>query len=191
MMEQMAQIRQGEISCLVQPDPRFINELLADTTCAVKIRELYLGGDLSDERLGRLRELPNLKCIVLLFTDNPDSFLERLQGMTTVEELTLEHSFASHRGIKIIGSFPKLKSLCLQAATGAIGDLDGIKNHPSIENLVLTRIECDERVLPVLKSLPRLRSVTIEDVEKSAEGFEQSLRSALPNCQCSVELWGP
>ena len=190
MIEQMEQIRRGEIKCLVQPDPSFIDELLADAKCVANIQEVYLGGDVSDEQLGRLRELPNLKCLVLLFVDNPDIFLERLQGMTTIEELTLERTWASRRAIEFMNTFPKLKSLSLPVVGNKVGDLDGIKNNVSIENLVIGRVGCDNRLLPLLQSLPHLRSVTIEDAERGEESFEASLRKALPHCRCSVRL-GP
>lgn len=149
-----------------------------------------MGGDLADERFGRLRELPNLKCIVLLFAANADTFLERLRGLTTIEVITLERTGLSRRGIELVNEFPKLKSLCLPLSRNEVDSLQGIENHPSIENLILTRTECDDRLLPLLQSLPRLRSVTIEDVEKDAKSFEESLRKALPNCRCSVAL-GP
>lgn len=190
MAEQMEQIRQGKIHCLVQPAPDCVGELLADASCAANIREVYLGGDVSDERLGRLRELPNLRCVVLLFAENLDILLERLQGLATLEELTLEGTWPSRRGIEFINSFPKLKSLCLPVVGHEVASLEGIKSHPSLENLVLGRIGCDDRVLPLLRSLPRLRSVTIEDAERDEKAFEELLRKTLPNCQCSVRL-GP
>jgi hypothetical protein len=186
MMAQIEQLRRGEIHCLVQPDPGFINKLLADANCAANIDELYLGGDVSDERLGRLRELPNLKCVVLLFADNPDLFLERLQGMTTVEELILDHTWPLRCGVEFIGSLPNLKSLSLPVAKDKISDLDGVKNHGSIENLTLSRVGADSRLLPFLRSLPRLGNLTIEDAERDDKSFEKSLRESLPNCRCSV-----
>ena len=156
MTQQMEQIKRGEINCLVQPDPRLIDELLADTACMAKIRELDLGGDLSDERLGRLRELPNLNCIVLIFARDPDVFLERLQGMAAVEQLTFEWTSPSRRGAECISKFPKLRSLCLPLASEKIDDLHAIEKHPSLENLVFTRmVRCDKRLLPFLQSLPR------------------------------------
>jgi hypothetical protein len=189
MMTQVEQIKRGEVKCFVQPDPALVDELLADPECAAKIDELYLGGDVSDERLGRLRELPNLRCIVMLFAYKPEIFLERLQGMATIEELTLEHSYPSGHGIQCIKSFPKLKSLCLPLERDTTGDLSGIKNHPSIEQMVLVRPYCDEQLLSLLKSLPRLHSLTIEDPdEQGATSFEEPLRKALPHCQCSVRF---
>jgi hypothetical protein len=189
MIEQMDQIKRGEIDCLVQPDPRFIDELMADKDCTTKICEIDLRGDVSDQRLGRLRELPNVRCIVLLFAGEPDAFLERLHGMASVEQLTLEYTAPSRRGIESIGKFPKLKSLCLPVDAKKLGDLHGIESHPRIENLVLTRIvECDKRLLPILQSLPRLRTVKLEGVDDpaEAESFEKNLRKALPHCQCTV-----
>jgi hypothetical protein len=185
---QLERIKRGDVHCLVQPEPDSIDALLADADCAANVSELYLGGDISDERLGRLRELPNLRSVVLLFADNADVFLERLQGMTTVEELDLEYTWPSRHGIEVIGSFPNLKSLTLPVMRRQLRDLNGIGRHPSLEHLAIDRIGCDSRLIPLLQSLPRLRSVTIEDAERDAGKFEESLHQALPNCECSVEL---
>ena len=80
MTDQMQQLGQGEINCLVDPDPRFIEELLADAASAAAVRDVYLGGDLSDPRLGRLRELPKLKCIVFLCVRHHNEFLRLMRG---------------------------------------------------------------------------------------------------------------
>ena len=37
LADQMAKLRSGKTDCLVQPDPRFVEELLADRACAAKI----------------------------------------------------------------------------------------------------------------------------------------------------------
>jgi hypothetical protein len=186
LTEQMELLRQGKVNCLVAPDPRFVAEVLADHDCAANVRDLYLGGDTCDQRLGRLRELPNLKCLVLLFADNPDALLERLRGMSTLEELTIDRTFLSRQSIDHIGCFPKLKSLCLPVYGLKPGDLEGIRNHPSIEALFLTRADCDEALIPLLQSMPRLKTVTIQ-VGRVVKKFEKSLQKALPNCQCRVE----
>jgi len=156
----------------------------------VNIREVYLGpGNLSDPLLERLRELPNLKCIVFLFTENPDLGLKRLRGITTIEELTFERTFLSRRSIDLIGSFPNLKSLCFPMYGLKANDLNGIKNHPSIERICFTRAERDEALLPVLQSLPHLNSVIIQVGydEQKAKAFERSLQKTLPDCTCRVD----
>jgi hypothetical protein len=109
----MEEIKAGNVDCLVQPDPRFVDELLADAACTSKIRSLYLGGDVSDPRLGRLRELPNLKSVVLLSANDPDKFLEELRGLTTIEELSSVWCSPSQHGIEHIGSLPNLKKFGL------------------------------------------------------------------------------
>ena len=186
MAAQMDQLRRGEIHCLCQPAPELMDELLADAACADNVHEVYLGGDVSDERLGRLRDLPHLSSVIFIMAVNTDALLARLQGMTTIEQLTLQHSRISQSGIETIRCFPHLKSLCLPVGSATNDDLQAIANHPSIETLVLSRIDVDARLTPILQSLPRLRSVTIEDPASGAEELEESLRQALPNCQCEV-----
>jgi hypothetical protein len=144
MLEQTDQLRRGEINCLVQPDPAFIEELLADTTCAAKVRDLYVGSDLSDPRLGRLREFPNLKCIIFLFARNHDSFLERLNGMTSVEELTFDRTRLSRDTVRHIAAFPNLKSLSFGKRDLTPNDLQALKAHPKLKRLAIQQAAPDE-----------------------------------------------
>jgi hypothetical protein len=135
LLEQMEELRRGDVDCLVQPDPRFLDELLADAACASKIRELYLGGDVSDTRLGRLRELSNLKSVVLLSANAPDKFLKELQGMATVEELSLVWCRPSPQGIEHIANLPNLKRFGLCVGRFDAGDWESLRK-------ALPRCEC-------------------------------------------------
>ncbi len=192
MADQMARIRRGEIDCLVKPDPRFIDELLADTVCAAKIHDLYVGGDLSDRRLGRLKELPNLKCVVFLFAQPPHELLEQLSGKTSIEAMTFDHTFLSRHDVQQIGSLPRLRSLCLPMYRLTPGDLDGIKNHPSLRTLYLAEAACDKELIPVLQSLPRLSCLTIQGEAYDSKAAQpqplpDALRAALPRCEIRFE----
>ncbi len=113
MAEQIENIKQDKTNCLIQPDPQFIDELLADETCASKIHELILGSDVSNPRLTRLKELPNLKNITLLSAANPDQFLKVFRDSAAVEQLSLVYCKPSHQGIKYIASLPNLKKFGL------------------------------------------------------------------------------
>lgn len=192
MQEQMERLKRGEINCLVNPDARFIDELLADADCAAHIRDLYLGGDISDARLGRLRELPNLKSIVFLFAKNPDVFLERLRGHAAIEQLSFVNTWLSPKGLESIGTFAKLKSLSLPIGNLGPDDLHGIRNNPSIAELFFTASKWDMGLASSLQSLPRLHSVTIEtdSEETQAKHDQYLLRQALPNCKCRVTTSG-
>jgi hypothetical protein len=187
MQDQLENLRRGEINCLVGPDPRFIDELLSDKIGAANIRDLYIGGDLSDSRLGRLLELPNLKCVVFLFADDPGDFLKRLHGKASIEEMTLEHAFLSRNDMAEIGSFPHLKSLGIGQSPN-ISELEGLRRHPSLERLVLARANSDPNLIPLLQSMPRLRDVAIGvcDGKTNIKVFQTSLRAALPRCRCRV-----
>jgi hypothetical protein len=188
MAEQIEQIERGRLNCLVIPDPRLLDDVLTDVARTAKIRDVYLGRDLSDPQWGRLRELANLKSVVVLCGQNSESFLEHLRGMASIEELTLECTPVSRPGIGHFAGFPKLKSLCFPIARLESADLMGLNHHPSIERLCLTRAEPDEGLFPILQTLPRLHGVTIQTVwgKKEAKAFEARLRKALPKCECSV-----
>ncbi|MFZ1936856.1 MAG: hypothetical protein WCB27_15540 [Thermoguttaceae bacterium] len=186
MMEQADQLRRGEIDCLVNPVPAFVEELLADTACAAKVRELYLGGDLSDPRLGRLRDLPNLKCVVFLFADNQNALLERLRGTSGIEKLTFDNTRLSRSDIEHIGGFPNLKSLALDARGLYAADLQGLSGHQSIERLAIQRVSSDNGLIPLLKSLPRLRDFSIGASNKERDALQTLLNQTLPLCKSHV-----
>jgi len=184
--EQADQLRRGEIDCLVNPDPAFVEELLADAACAAKVRDLYLGGDLSDPRLGRLRELPNLKCIVFLFADNQNVLLERLHGTSSIEKLTFEHTCLSSGDVGHIATFPNLGSLAFDARGLCAADLQGLSGHRSLERLAIQRLSSDKELIALLKSLPRLREFAIGASNKERDAFQKLLNEALPRCKCHV-----
>ena len=189
MIDQADQLRRGEINCLVDPDPAFIEELLADTTCAAKIRDLYVGGDLSDPRLGRLRELPNLKCIIFLFARKHDAFLERLHGMTSIEELTFDRTPLSRDTLNHIAAFPNLKSLSFDLRDLTPSDLQALKAHPSLERLAIQEAAPDKELIPLFQSMPRLREVLDRRREhpmRRAMLSRKPLKQALPHCNCRV-----
>jgi hypothetical protein len=127
LADQMTKLRSGKTDCLVQPDPRFVEELLADRACSAKIRELCLGADVADPRLGRLRELPNLKSVVLLSARDPDKFLERLRGSATIEDVSLVYCRPSPHSTEHLRSLPKLRrfGLCVNHFDSA--DWDAIR----------------------------------------------------------------
>ena len=163
MMDQMQQLRQGEINCLVDPDPRIIEELLADAAPAAAVRDVYLGGDLSDPRLGRLRDLPNLKCIVFLCANHHNEFLQLMHSAPAIEELSFGCTQLVRADVDQLASFPHLKSLGIGSnspfmnQTGLnVSDLDGLRGHPSLEQLRLRLVSrrdgCDS---PKYSATPR------------------------------------
>ena len=183
MDEQIKAIKAGEMDCLVHPDPQFIDAILADKNCAKNIRDLYLGGDISDKRLARLRDLPNLKCIIFIHADNPNAFLESIRGTNSIEALCFTMTHISRQEIEAISSLPNLNSLSMSDIRLKSLDLEGLKNHHKLENVFLFTPEPDEKLFPLLQSLPRLRSITIYS-GKDSNNYEQLLREALPNCEC-------
>lgn len=186
MVEQTDQVRRGEINCLVNPDPAFVEELLADTGCAAKVRDIYLGGGLSDPRLARLRKLPNVKCIVFLFAENQNALLNRLHGMSSIEELSFDRTRLSREDMEQIGAFPNLKSLSFDACDLRPADLHGLGGHRSIERLAIDRATSDKKLIPLLKSLPCLRELSIGASNKERDAFQTLLNDTLPRCKCRV-----
>jgi hypothetical protein len=186
MLEQMKLLQQGEVNCLVNPDPRFIDELFADTACTAKVQHLYLGGDLSDARINRLCEMPKLKSIVFLFADRHGSFLQHMHGMKTVEELSFERTCLDRKDLDAIASLPHLKSLHVSYVSQP-SNLEGLRGHPSIERLSLDRSASDRTMMPLFQSMSHLRELTVAATHSEIEGgIRESYKKALPGCKCRV-----
>ena len=94
-------------------------------------------------------------------------------------------TYVSRDGLDAIAGLPNLKSLALPVSSLKSTDLQVLKNHPALEHIFLTRAEPNNNLFPILQSLPRLRSVTIH-CEEDCKNYEQLLRDALPNCECTV-----
>lgn len=164
MTEQMRKLRGGEIDCLVDPDPRFIGELVADARSAAAVRDIYLGGDLSDPQFGRLRELPHLKRVVILFGKHLTPFLQRMHGATTIEQVTLDCTGIVRADVDHLASFPHLKSLGIGSDSPFmyeqkgldVGDLEALRGHPSLKRLDGAIPEGKE-IEELLRSIPHLR----------------------------------
>jgi hypothetical protein len=190
MTNQIAEIKSGAIDCLVNPDPDFLDELLADAECKANLKTVYLGSDVADPRLGRLRELPKMECLVFYWTENPDVLLERLRGMESIKAISFDRSSVSPQGFEHIATMPNLKSLSVPLVDKSAKSLDALKGHATLEHLTLRRSKRDDALIPILKSLPRLKSVSIKSAferKGEAQGFLGMLKSKLPDCQCSVE----
>ena len=54
--------------------------------------------DVTDDRFRSLRQLPRLKSIGLEYCGCVDAFLENIQGMASLEELTLHRAGVSRKG---------------------------------------------------------------------------------------------
>jgi hypothetical protein len=74
-----------------------------------------------------LRELPNLKSVVLLSAIAPDAFLEKLEGLATIEELSLVFCRPSRQGIEHIRKLPHLRKFGLCIGNFDRGDWESIR----------------------------------------------------------------
>jgi hypothetical protein len=182
---QFAALKSGTTQSLVAPAPELVEDLLADRAMAANVKNLYLGGDLSDVRLARLGQLPNLRCLVLLGAEDHERFWTGLRGQPTIEELTVDRTRLASQEVQCIGSLTRLKSLCFSVRGLSPKHLAGIRDHTSIEKLYLMDVPSDETLFPLLRSLPHLREVTLRFQDCREIGYlEAALRRALPRCTC-------
>jgi hypothetical protein len=187
MMEQADQLRRGEIDCLVNPDPEFVEELLADSACAARVREVYLGSDLGNSRLGKLADLPNLRCVDFVHAYNHSALLQSLHGKSTIDKLTFDGTPLSRDDLRHIASLPNLKLLAFSIYWRSSDD-PGDRNG-SIAGGTLSAVipSLDTDVIATLSKLPHLRKASIGirayDAWPGQEAFKKSLKQAMPRCE--------
>jgi len=143
---------------------KVIEYLLHDAECKEKITVVDVSGDsipdISDKRLQSLKHFPHLKTIYLEYARNCDSFLEGIQGMTSLEELQFGRAGVSAKGMRYIIGFPNLKRLSFDERTD-ITCLDALKGHTGIESLSLGEYSTSTDRLAVIKTLPNLRKLSL------------------------------
>ena len=187
MMEQADQLRRGKIDCLVNPDPEFIEELLADTACAAKVREVYLGSDLGDSRLGRLAELPKLRCVDFVHARNQSELLRRLSGKSTIEKLTFDGTPLSRDDLRHIAGCVNLKLLAFTIYWRSSDNRPERDGAAAAGTASVPAPTFDAEALATLAKLPHLRKVSIGfrvyDSWPGQKAFEKSLERAMPRCE--------
>jgi internalin A len=169
--DQMAKVKAGSTTCISNPDPDLIGELVDDGECADKITEVWIGeamGErIADERLRDLKRLPHLRSISVSYVRTADPLLANIEGMSTLEELSLYKASVSAAGTRHLASFPHLKRLLLYNRVDSAA-LDALKNHAGIETLYFTGNLTAEQAA-ALRTLPNLRHLTLH-VEPSVSG---------------------
>ena len=160
MASQIADIKAGETDTLTAIDPRFIDNLFEDPECVAKVRKLDLiWGDVSDERFGRLKGLPNVQEITFYDISGADVFLKRIRGMPSVESMSFSGMGLGEEGVRHLGSFPNLKSLSFGQTHLTDAELLQLGNLAQLERLHIGNT-----------------------TQVSDEGIEK-LRQALSNCK--------
>ncbi len=182
MAATVQEVREGRRTSMFRPDPRFLDELFSDPRTAAKLDTLYLYADVSDERLGRLRELPNLKQLHFSCPGTAE-LLKRLEGMQSIESVGFEYTVAPE-WLESVATFANLRSLVIDGPVGGV-ELDALRGHQRIEELYLKDFDLTERRVAVIRSLPRLKTLTIEGYEP--KGLQ--LLSDLPQLE-SLEIRG-
>lgn len=143
---QIADVRDGKTTSIRFPDLETLNDVVEDS-------------ELAEE----LRNLPQLKTIHIQYTAWwCDDFLECMQGMESLEELTFHGAAPSPEGMRWLGTFPKLRRLAC--------DQLGITNG----------------VLEQLAALHALEELDLRGADYGAENVEK-VRKALPKCKIKAD----
>jgi internalin A len=143
-------------------DSAAVEYLLQDDECKDKLTEVDFMGDfisdISDKRFNSLKHFPHLKIIQLAYLGPVDVFLDGIQGMESLEEVTFHRSGVSEKGMGCIIGFPNIKRLSFDDHTD-FALLDALKNHTGIESLWLSDYKVANSRLAFLRTLPNLRKL--------------------------------
>jgi hypothetical protein len=118
MDEQIAEVKAGKRTRLMDLDPRFLQDVIQDKECASRITEVWIASrrSMSDDRFRLLKQFPNLRTIWFEYVDNTDEFLGNIQGLDSLEEIVFDCAWFSPAGTRHLRSFPHLKLLRLGTA---------------------------------------------------------------------------
>lgn len=180
MASQIEAVKRGKSLRLSNIDPRFIDMIFAEPDCVKRVEELqFTMQEVADERLGRLKALPNVTYIYFYSSHGTDTFFKNTAGMESLEEIQFEATDLSAAGIRYLAAFPNLKSLSLGYAEITTPVLRELKNLQSLEELTLYDTTIGGSELEELKCLSQLKKLDL-----SAEsGDMKELQKALPDCK--------
>jgi hypothetical protein len=147
-----------------QLDPQ-IADVSDGKTTSIRFSDLATLNDVVEnpELADELRHLPQLKTIHIEYTAWwCDDFLECVQGMESLEELTFHRAAPSPKGMPWLGTFPKLR-----------------------------RLACDQLAITngILEQLAALHGLEELDLRGGPYGAEQveKVRKALPKCKINAD----
>ena len=206
---QMAGVEIGTTTAITDPVPEMIEQLASNAECADRVTQVTIGEmtgpRIGDIRFSGLKRLPHLRVLYIEYNSgNADALLSNLDGMSSLEELSLHRAHVTAEGWRHVASFPHLRRLDLDDADE--GDLESIANLTQIQSLGIYNSSITARGSMSLKSLPRLEelrlgSVTITEADVPAlaqlsglrkldlsdssvtDEVAAKLQTALPNCR--------
>ncbi len=185
----MADVKAGTRTTVRDPDPSLLEDSLQDAEFASGVREVLITSSrtIDDSRLSLLKQFPNLQVIWIEYAGDADVFLEHIQGMASLEELSFHHSRFSATGARSLHSFPQLKRLQLDQATDAT--LGQIGELTQLQALNIAYGDVSDAGLEHLKHLTQLKSLDLWYTGFTRQGIA-GLQKALPNCKITVDKAG-
>jgi internalin A len=111
------------------------------------------------------------KSIVIRYCRGTNMYLRQLANVPGIENIILDTTDATDRGMKSLTTIKTLKSL--RIIGGSVGDegFSHIATIPSIEHLELTNTHVSDRSISGLKGLPKLQWLSIGCAPMTYPGF--------------------
>jgi len=162
---------------------------VAEGSRAVYVNLSYIGAEIDDEDLTRIRRLsPVVVWLNLARTSISDEALETITAMPELRMLHLQHTSVSDRGVAHLGKLNKLRYLNLYGTLITDGCIDDLAPLKRLEKLYVWRTGITERGAERLRELlPNTdvisggaRFVLPEEPESGAEG--KARPASLPAC---------
>ena len=135
---QIAKVKAGETNCIYYPDPKFLDDLVQDAECAERLTKIQVGEQFPpsnpENRFAAMKKLPHLKTIYVCYTAGADAFLNDIQGMTSLEEISFDKAEVSVAGARHLTSFPNLKKIYFVGGVDP-AVIEVLKERPNIETV--------------------------------------------------------
>jgi hypothetical protein len=142
--------------------------------CLARITELRLPGPhVTDESIGNIKNLPNLKHLDLANSRVTDKSLENLKDLGRLRSVDLTDTAITDKGLGHLKDCKNLEALILQNTKITDEGTAALKGLKFLEELSLAGTKVTDKCIGNLKDLPLLNTMDVKDSGITDEGMKK------------------
>ena len=142
----------------------------------------FHGFNVTNAGLERLKDLKNLRSLVLSGSNVTNAGLERLKDLKNLEMLFLYDTQVTDAGLEHLKGLTTLDTVYLSGTRVTDAGLEHLEGMTNLEILDLFGTQFTDECLEYLKELTNLQQMNLINTNITAEGVSE-LQQALPNCK--------
>jgi hypothetical protein len=157
-------------------------KVIADKEHPGQVWVWFQGSKVTDRGLVHLKDLRQLRMLVLDSTNVTDAGLANLEGLTTLHQLALNETHVTDAGLAHLKGLVHLDELQLACTPVTDAGLVHLEGLTMLRELSLERTQVTDAGLVHLRGLTNLRSLNLGGTKVTYVGGVKGLQEALPNC---------